>query len=209
MAGPPGATVAAVPAPDPPIDWAAIYATYSKSIRTVAIAAIGGENKAIFGRSADDIVGDIIAAMMRKGIDPTQKDDPAGYLKAAVRNRIRDLHKRTKFQDDDEIDFDTLVRDVDVEAEAERNLLAEAAVAGAADLPDNERYVIAENVMKGRHLKDVGPEIGVTGQRAGQLLKRALGRLRALPAFTDAGSVDQATPGPSTTTGPEATGTPS
>ncbi len=201
------ATVAAVPSPIPPIDWAAIYAEHGRAMRAVAIAEIGGRNKEIFGRSADDIVGDVVASLMRTGRDPSQMDNPGAYLKVAVRNQIRTLKKRSRFEGPDDVEFNDFVGDNDIEAEVDRHMLAHAAATALDRLPERERYVLVENVMKCREAKEVGPELNVTPQRVCQLKNQALHRLRQLPAFTDLGPVDRSSPDPSTATGPHAKGT--
>lgn len=93
-----GGTVSAVSAsPTTTADWAAIYAEHGRAMRSAAIAAMGGPMKEILGKSADDVVGDLIAELMVRRTDLMGKTNVRGYLTAAVRNRVRDLHRRSKF----------------------------------------------------------------------------------------------------------------
>lgn len=207
---PVGATLSSVSTPSATTAaWAEIYSEHGRAMRVVAIAALGGKDKEILGKSGDDVVGDLIAELMTKGEDLSTKTNLRGYLNAAVRNRVRDLHRRSKFEHPDDIEPADAISDEDIEAEVDRLELGGQAVAALEDLPERERYAIVENVMKGRQAKDVGPELDVKPQRVSQLVNAGLGRLRQHPAFTELLSVDRALQGPSTATGPDATGTPS
>jgi RNA polymerase sigma factor (sigma-70 family) len=195
------------PPPTTTADWAAIYAEHGQAMRLAARSAMGGPDKEILGKTSDDVVGDLVAEFMVKGTDLSTKGNLRGYLTAAVRNRVRDLQRRSKFEHPADIAPDDVVSDEDVEAAVDREELAAQAVAVLDELPERERYAIVENVMKCRQAKDVGPELGVKPQRVSQLVNAALGSLRKHPAFTELLSVDRPLQGPSTATGPNATGT--
>lgn len=202
--------MSAVPAsPTTTADWAAIYAEHGRAMRSAAIAAMGGPMKEILGKSADDVVGDLIAELMVKRTDLSGKTNARGYLTAAVRNRVRDLHRRSKFEAPAVMEPDDVISDEDIETAVDREELARHAVAALEELPERERYAIIERVMKCREAKDVGAELHVAPQRVSQLVNAGLGRLRNLPAFTELLSLDRPVRGPSTVTGPDATGTPS
>ncbi|MGH2746874.1 MAG: sigma-70 family RNA polymerase sigma factor [Actinomycetota bacterium] len=47
-----------------------------------------------------------------------------------------------------------------------------------ADLPDRERAIVVEHYYRGRRLKDIGRDLGVTESRICQLHRRALSRLQ-------------------------------
>jgi RNA polymerase sigma factor (sigma-70 family) len=176
-------------------------------MRAAALAAIGGRaNNEILGKSADDIVGDLIAEFMVKGTDLSQKSNLRGYLTSAVRNRVRDLHRRSRFEGPEALEPDDVAGLVDIEDAVDREELAGQATAALDQLPERERYAVVERVMKRRPAQEVGPELGVTSQRVSQLVNAGLGRLRRLPAFMELLPVDRSSPGPLTTTGPEATG---
>lgn len=67
---------------DPPIDWASIYDEHGQAMRAAGIAAIGGPAEEILGKSADDIVGDVLAELMTKGL-PEAVTNLRGYLTTA------------------------------------------------------------------------------------------------------------------------------
>jgi RNA polymerase sigma factor (sigma-70 family) len=190
-------------------DWAMIYAEHGTAMRAAALAAIGGPDKEILGKSADDVVGDVIAEVMVNGTDLTQNTNPRGYLTAAVRNRVRDLHRRSEFERPETLDSDDVVGCEDIEAAVDCKELAGQAKASLDQVRERERYAIVERVMKCRPAKEVGRELGVTSQRVPQLVNAGLGRLRKLPAFTELLSGDRSPPDRSRVTGPDATGTPS
>ncbi|WCO67956.1 sigma-70 family RNA polymerase sigma factor [Iamia majanohamensis] len=187
-------------------DWAAIYTEHGQAMRLAARSAMGGPDKEILGKSSDDVVGDLVAELMVKKRDLSTKDNLRGYLTAAVRNRVRDLQRRSEFEHPEDFTPDDVVSDEDVEAAVDRAELAAQAVAVIDELPERERYAIVEKVMKCRQAKDVGPELGVKPQRVSQLVNAGVGRLRKHAAFTGLLSVDRSLRDLSTTKGPDATG---
>lgn len=190
-------------------DWAGIYAEHGKAMRTTARAAMGAEHKEVLGKIADDVVGDVIEELMTKGTDLTQVGNIRGYLTASVRNRIRDLQRRSKFEAPDDLDAETIVGYEDIEAAVDREELAGLAAAGLDPLPERERYALEERIMKCRPANEVAADLNVAPQRVPQLCNAGLRKLRKLPAFTELLSFDRSSPSPSTTTGPDASGTPS
>lgn len=206
-----GGTVSAVSAPPTTTaDWAGIYAEHGCAMRSAANAAMGGPLKEILGKTADNVVGDLIAELMVKRTDLSMKTNlRRSYLTTAVRNRVRDLHRRSKFEAPAVMEPDDVISDEDIEAAVDRKELAGQAVTALDELPERERYAIIERVMKCREAKEVGAELDVSPQRVSQLVNAGLGRLRNLPAFTELPSLDRPLQGPSTVIGPDTTGTPS
>lgn len=184
-------------------NWALIWAEHGQAMRSVAVAEMG-VSKAKLGKSADDIVGDVFAERMAKGLPQT--NNLRGYLKAAVRYRIRDLYGRSKFESPDAMESDRFVDENDEYEAVEREELRAQAVAALDSLPDRERFAIVERVMKRREARDVGADLGVTGQRVSQLVNAGLERLRQTPAFIELVSIDHSEPARSTVTGPDGTG---
>jgi RNA polymerase sigma factor (sigma-70 family) len=189
------------------VNWAAIYAEHGRAMRTAAMAALGGPDKEILGKSADDIVGDVLAELMLKDLGPVT--NLRSYLTSAVRNRVRDLQRRSRHERPEAIDFDAMVGVEDLEDPIDRAELARQAKASLDELPERERYALVERIMKCRPAKDVAAELGIKPQQVSQLYNAALGRLRKLPAFTALLPVDRPLPDLSTATGPDETGTPS
>lgn len=203
------ATLPAVPTST--ADWAGIYAEHGQAMRVTARAMMH-ETKTripeVLGKTADEVVGDVIEELMSKGTDLTQVGNVRGFLNTVVRRRIRDLYRRSKFEAPDDVDPDHVVGDEDIEDEVDRAELASQAVAGLDELPERERYAIEERIMKRRPAQDVAAELGIQPQQVSQLYNAAIKKLRQLPAFEDLLSFDRSPPSPSRSTGPDATGTP-
>ena len=173
-------------------------------MRVAAQGAMGGPCKELFGKSAEDVVGDVIADLMTGGLPETA--NLRSYLTAAVRNRVRDLHRRSKHRTPGGEDFDEIAGHYEHEPPIEREELANQALAGLDSLPHREQFAIVERVMKRRKAQDVGADLGVTGQRVSQLVNAGLARLRHLPAFTELLSIDHSESTRSAVTGPDKTG---
>ncbi len=176
-----------------------------------ARAVIGGKldlDKEALGKSADDVVGEVIAELMRKGL-PQNQTNLRGLLTAVTRRRAIDAVRRTKHEAPTDIDFEEVVGVEGIEDAVDRELLIAAALDALDALPERERCAIEQTVMLQRQAKDVGPELNVTPQRVSQLVSRGLRRLRELPAFSDLLPADLLEPGRSTTAGPDTTERPS
>jgi RNA polymerase sigma factor (sigma-70 family) len=197
-----------VTVPTSTVDWAAIYAEHRRAMRAAAVTALGRLDTEILGQSADDIVSGVVRELMVRGEVPTTTN-LRGYLTAAVRNRVRDLMRRSRHEKPDVGDLDEMIGVDDIEAPTDRAELVRQALNGLDHLPERERYAITERLMKRRAARDIAEELGVTPQRISQLVNAGLGRLQQLPAFAALVPVDPSPPGPTTATGPDATGTPS
>jgi RNA polymerase sigma factor (sigma-70 family) len=176
-------------------------------MRLAAAGVLGGHDKAILGKSADDLVGDVLRELMLKPMPPLT--NLRGYLTTAVRNRGRDVIRRSRYEAPVDNEFDEMIGIDDIEAPIDGAELAREAVIVLDQLPERERYAIRERVMLCRPAKDVGAELGVAPQRVSQLVNAGVARLRGLPAFIELFSTDRPLSGPSTVTGPHPTGSPS
>ena len=188
------------------MNWSDVYAEHGQAMRAAAIAAMKGPNTEILGQSADDIVSGVVREMMVRGGLPDIAN-VRGYLTTAVRNRVRDLIRRSRHEAPEAIGFDEKVGVDDIETPSDRAELARQALAGLDQVPERERYAIVERVMKHRPAKQVADELGVTPQRVSQLVNAGVGRLRKLPAFAELIPIDPLPPGKSTATDCDATGT--
>lgn len=189
-------------------DWAGIYAEHGQAMRVAARVQMGGQHKEILGKTADEVVGDVVEELMTKGTDLTQVSNVRGYLATAVRNRIKDLQRRSKFEAPEDLDPETIAGDDDIEAAVDRAELADQAVGALDQLPERERYALEERVMKARPANEVAAELDVAPQRVSQLCNAALRRLRQLPAFSELLPIDPSPPSPSNASDSDATGTP-
>jgi RNA polymerase sigma factor (sigma-70 family) len=132
-----------------------------------------------------------------------------GYLTTAVRNRARDVVRRSRHEAPEDVDFEEFIGIDDIEAPIDRAELARQAVVSLAQLPERESHAIRERVMLCAPAQQVAAELGVKPQRVSQLVNAGVARFRDLPAFTELVSTDRPLAGPSTSTSPDTAGAPS
>lgn len=182
--------------------WAEIYAQHGQAMRAVAHAMLRGTT--VDGKSADDIVSEVLTELISKG-EPAM-DNPRSYLCGAVRHRVNSAKRRHARVDWNEPDTDRTPGSEDVENEAELRVLAAAATEALHNVPDRERYAIEQRIMLGRPAHEVGAELGVSGQRVSQLCNAGLARIRKSPSFRATASRDPsftgAPPAPASETPP-------
>lgn len=189
----------------PPMPWADIYRAHGGAMLAAARGVLGSfaSDKEALGKSAEDVVGDVIEELMTKGI-PASVKNVRGFLTTAVRRRAVDHLRRTRFETAsgpafDELEgLDGIEQAVDLAADTDSALAA---------LPAHERHAVEQRVMLQRPAKDVGDELGVSPQRVSQLVNAALARLRGHSAFIGSARDDRDPPEPSAKTDPDATGT--
>lgn len=171
--------------------WAEIYAQHGETMRAVAQAMLRGST--VDGKSADDIVNEVLTELISKG-EPSM-DNPRSYLRRAVQNRVNSAKRRHSRVDWNEPDANRTPGAEDVEDAVELSTLAAAAVEALQDLPDRERYAIEQRIMLARPAHEVGAELGVSGPRVSQLCSAGLGRIRKSPSFRTTASRDPSTTG--------------
>lgn len=112
--------------------------------------------------------------MIRRG--PELADSINGtlrsYLLGAVRNRSLTALEKDRERSATDEEITELVDDVDVAELVVTNALVAVAL---EPLSDNDRYVLEQTVFAARSNRDVGREIGMTGQGVGKVRKRVLG----------------------------------
>ena len=177
--------------PDEQAAWADIYVEHGQAMRKVARLML--RDQLIDGKTADEIVGDVLADIMLKGI-PAVKNIRS-YLCEAVRNRVRDAYRRHARVDWNEPDLNENPSGEDVQADVEVNVLAGAATEALAEIPERERYAIEQRIMLARPAKDVAEDLGVEPQRISQLYNAGLRRIRESPSFNNARSRDSTVTG--------------
>ncbi len=158
--------------------WAAIEAEYGQMMLATAHAKLGfvastTSERSAGPRSATDIVQQVIVELMSRGPELSEAINGTLklYLKGAVRNQAL-----TAFDKDREVHAEdgSLAEQAD-ELDVGDLVVGEAIVAAALDpLSGDDRYVVEQAVLAARSNAAVGLEIGLTGQRVGQIRKRAL-----------------------------------
>lgn len=166
--------------------WTEIYAQHGQAMRKVAHSMLG--KRLIDGKTADDIVSEVLRGLMVKGA-PTM-NNPRSYLCQAVRNRVNDAQRRHAHIDKDPPNLDKTPGSDNVQHEVEINVLAGAATEALQEIPERERYAIEQRIMLDRPANEVGAELGVAPQRVSQLCNAGIARIRKAPSFIDTGSRD-------------------
>lgn len=168
--------------------WAEVYAEHGPAMRRTARRLVG-EDREVLGKSADDIVNDVLVGLIAKGPPPTH-GNLRGYLLRAVINRARDQFRRQRFESPNQEAIALQLADDDTALLAERRVLAAIAVGLLDDLTPGQRCAIEQRVMLGRPAHEVAAELGVESPRIAQLCNAGMKRIRKHPAFAEAASAD-------------------
>lgn len=173
-------------------DCRAIYVAYHGQMMHAAVQVLGSESNSTLGVSAADVVNNVVTCILTGDVKlPAKVADRLGaYLVGVVKKRALTCIRR---RDGEARAFAKRhPRDEsDVHADVETLVLAEQVKARMHRLNERERYVIVQNVMKGRPVKEVAEELGCTPQYISQIRKPALRKLHPDLSFTaDAPSND-------------------
>jgi DNA-directed RNA polymerase specialized sigma24 family protein len=174
--------------PDPEAIWRA----YRGPMKQTAAGKLGADHEQTVGCSADDVVGDVIAdlyegkvkipAEMADRLRPYLRGIVANYANARIRQRMSDTAAGVRSL---ELEL------TDVATDVETIVLAELAQAKMHLLTERERYVVIENVINGRLVKDVADDLQCKPQNISQLRKAALRKLFPESAFAKPHPNDQ------------------
>ena len=139
------------------------------------------------GLEVEDLAGHALLALVKKARRYTpERGAPSTFAAMTMRYAIISLLKHHRPLNG--LPADAGGRELPLAAPPERDRHAEAELVGRLldELPARERAVAAEFFGLGdgraRRLEDLGEEMGVSKSRIGQLLDRALGRMRAAAA---------------------------
>lgn len=165
-------------------NWTVVYARCRRPMIGTAITVFGSADTARGGRSAEDVVQDVMAATMAKGALPasiTSLEKLQSYLCVAVFRRALNAKTReagTMAQLPEDIDPDDSVDD-------EFTMVEYAIVAARAAelvdlLPEEQRTVFREHVLRGRTQQEVAQELGVSESMIRKHRDSGLRRLRSM-----------------------------
>ncbi len=175
----------------------AIYRAYRGPMMATAARLLGGEHTQTLGLSAEDIVDavvtDLCAGKVR--LKPEIADRLGRYLRGVVANYAKTLMRQRRI-DERAMGKQHPMDLTDIEADVETIVLAEQVEERMHLLTERERYVIIENVMKERQVKDVADELGCSPQNISQIRRPALRKLFPEGPFAGGGSSDQHVNGP-------------
>jgi RNA polymerase sigma factor (sigma-70 family) len=166
-------------------NWAELYKRHGDAMHNTARRFIRKENAARGGVSAEDIVQQAMSEMMGAGLPTTlaSMSKVRSYFVTVVFRRAYDTVTRNPGLGTPLPEPEApgeLPADDHAQEAVEDQLLADQAKALMPLLPERERYVIEQHIMRARTQQDVGAELGVSDGRIRQLLTAGLRRLRAL-----------------------------
>jgi RNA polymerase sigma factor (sigma-70 family) len=110
----------------------------------------------------DDILQDVFSRLVEANRLLMPIDHVTGWLFTVARNRITDLFRTSK-DEEEEIELDELLASGDTEPDAlfaQRALLDELEAA-IAELPEEQRAVFVAHELEGRSFKSIAEETGV------------------------------------------------
>lgn len=177
--------------------WAAFYAANGDALLRSAVASLGRDARA--GVSAEDIVNEVLAKLIKRGIP--RSAIARAYVFTSIKNAARDTIAMGGRFTDDEVHFDERIGVEDIENLVDDALLGDDVVAALEELPERESRAIREKVMNNRHWSEVAPELGVTtSQGLGKIVNSGLDKLRKMPRFAELTPPVSSSPSPSTVT---------
>jgi len=197
-------SVAAYVLGPPPDGWPGFFTNNTTVMLGVAAGILGAD--AARGASPEDVVSNVIAKLIKRGI-PNEVNARA-YVLTAVRNAAYDERKPLKRHTDEDVVFDDLVGVSGIDDDVNYQLLIDQVIVALDELPEREAYAIREKFLHERHWSDVATELGVTtSQGFGKIVNAGLDKLRQMPRFAGLANGGSTSPNPSSTSTGETTGT--
>lgn len=168
-------------------DWRAVYERCRHAMHAAAMRYFRRREEALGGLSAEDVVQQVMSAVIRKGLpdDLASVEKLRAYMAQATLFRAHNVKTRKPAGHlplADPGTPDELPGTDDVEETAVTIAVADHAKQLVQRLPGLEQLVIRRHVLEGHRQIDVAAEIGVSDARVRQLLKAGLRRLRRLLA---------------------------
>jgi RNA polymerase sigma factor (sigma-70 family) len=113
-------------------------------------------------RDAEDVLQDIFYKLVEANRLLMPIDHVTGWLFRVARNRIADLFRAKKLEDDDELLLDDLLPSPDAGPDAEyaRGVLLEELAIALGELPPEQREVFVAHELEGRSFKELAAESG-------------------------------------------------
>src|SRR5256885_16155394 len=110
---------------------------------------------------AEDIVQEVFSRLVEANRLLMPIEHVTGWLFTVARNRITDLFRTTK--DEEEIELDELLASDETEPDAlfTQRVLVDELEAAIADLPPDQRAVFVAHELEGRSFKSIAEETGV------------------------------------------------
>ena len=114
------------------------------------------------GADVDDILQDVFSRLVEANRLLMPIEHVTGWLFTVARNRITDLFRKSKDEEED-FDLDELLASDDTEPDAlfAQRVLVDEIEAAIAALPEEQRAVFVAHELEGRSFKSIAEETGV------------------------------------------------
>lgn len=110
----------------------------------------------------DDVLQDVFSRLVEANRLLMPIDQVAGWLFTVARNRITDLFRKSR-DEEEELDVDELLASDETEPDAlfAQRVLVDELEAAIAELPEEQRAVFVAHELEGRSFKSIAEETGV------------------------------------------------
>lgn len=143
-----------------------IWAEYARPLHNYAFALTGSQEE------ADDVLGEVMAALAAQGRKLARVREPRAYLFAAVRNEVRTRHRKWLRRG-----HDTHTEDrVEGWSASEGLAVREAVLA----LPAEQREVVVLHIWAGLTFEEAARVLGISPNTAASRYRYGLEKLREL-----------------------------
>lgn len=114
------------------------------------------------GADVDDILQDVFSRLVEANRLLMPIEHVTGWLFTVARNRITDLFRKSK-EEEEELDVDELLASDETEPDAlfAQRVLVDELEAAIAELPEDQRAVFVAHELEGRSFKSIAEETGV------------------------------------------------
>lgn len=114
------------------------------------------------GADVDDVLQDVFSRLVEANRLLMPIEHVTGWLFTVARNRITDLFRKSK-EEEEELDVDELLASDETEPDAlfAQRVLVDELEAAIAELPEDQRAVFVAHELEGRSFKSIAEETGV------------------------------------------------
>lgn len=114
------------------------------------------------GADVDDVLQDVFSRLVEANRLLMPIEHVTGWLFTVARNRITDLFRKSK-EEEEELDVDELLASDETEPDAlfAQRVLVDELEAAIAELPEEQRAVFVAHELEGRSFKSIAEETGV------------------------------------------------
>lgn len=111
----------------------------------------------------EDVLQDVFSRLVEANRLLMPIEHVTGWLFTVARNRITDLFRKSRDEEEEDLELDELLASDDTEPDAlfAQRVLVEELGAAIAELPEEQRAVFIAHELEGRSFKSIAEETGV------------------------------------------------